>query len=136
MSEVLLTKRIEFAASHTYRNARWSEEKNRQVFGKLANPYGHGHNYLLEATVSGEVDKETGMAINIGDVKKAMQEIVKDFDHKNLNVDTHYFKGLIPTTENLALLLFRLLEKRLKGIRLIKVRVYEDEDLYVEVTDE
>ena len=135
MGKVLLTKRIEFAASHTYRNPLWSEEKNREVFGRLANPFGHGHNYLLEATVSGEVNQKTGMAINIGDLKEVLKDVVKEFDHKNLNVDTPYFKGKIPTTENLALQLFRLLEKKLVEIQLKKVRLYEDEDLYVEVTD-
>ena len=136
MGEVLLTKRIEFSASHTYRNTKWSEEKNREVFGKLSSPYGHGHNYLLEATVSGKVDQKTGMAINIGIVKVALKDVVREFDHKNLNVDTSYFREKIPTTENLAILLYELLAKRLEGIRLKKLRLYEDEDLYVEITDE
>ena len=136
MVDVLLTKRVEFAASHTYRNPHWSEEKNRKVFGKLASPYGHGHNYLLEATVTGEVNEKTGMAVNIGELKVALEDVLKDFDHKYLNVDTPYFKEMIPTTENLALLLFRLLEKKLEGIRLKRIRLYEDEDLYVDCVGE
>jgi 6-pyruvoyltetrahydropterin/6-carboxytetrahydropterin synthase len=131
----LLTKKMEFSASHRYWNPGWSEEKNREVFGKAAGPHGHGHNYSLEVTVEGEVDPGTGMIINLYDLKTIMKDVLKDFDHKHLNDDNPRFNGLIPTTENIARVLWDIFEERLGGdarCSLYRIRLYETPDLYVD----
>lgn len=131
----LLTKKMEFSASHRYWNPGWSEEKNREVFGKSAGPHGHGHNYSLEVTVEGEVDPRTGMIINLYDLKTIMKDVLEDFDHKHLNDDNPHFRDLIPTTENIARVLWDIFEGRLgdeESCRLYRIRLYETPDLYVD----
>jgi 6-pyruvoyltetrahydropterin/6-carboxytetrahydropterin synthase len=134
MSSVLLTKRIEFAAAHRYIKPEWDEAKNRAVFGPCYNPPAHGHNYIVEVTVAGEVDQKTGMVVNLFDLKRILLEVLEEFDHKNLNLDMPYFKDRIPTSENLARLLWTKLEMQKDIGTLHAIRLYEDEDLYAEVT--
>ncbi|MEW6543799.1 MAG: 6-carboxytetrahydropterin synthase [Nitrospirota bacterium] len=134
MAQVLLTKRIEFAAAHRYHNEAWDAARNRAVFGACNNEPGHGHNYLLEVTVGGEVDGRTGMVVNLYDLKRVLKQVLEAFDHKHLNLDTPYFTRSIPTTENLALVLWNLLAARAEIGRLVKVRLFEDDDLCAEVT--
>ncbi len=134
MASVLLTKRIEFSASHRYHNEAWDAARNRAVFGACNNAPGHGHNYLLEVTVSGEVDPHTGMVVNLFDLKRVLQEVLEDFDHNHLNLDTPYFKDAIPTTENIARVLWQRLETQKDIGRLHAIRLYEDEDLFADVT--
>jgi 6-pyruvoyltetrahydropterin/6-carboxytetrahydropterin synthase len=134
MSSVLLTKRIEFAAAHRYIKPEWDEAKNRAVFGPCYNPPAHGHNYMVEVTVVGEVDQKTGMVVNLFDLKRILLEVLEEFDHKNLNLDMPYFKDRIPTSENLARLLWTKLEIQKDIGTLHAIRLYEDEDLYAEVT--
>ena len=133
--KTLLTKRVEFSASHRYWNAKWSEEKNVEVFGKCTSKYGHGHNYLLEVTVEGEVDPDTGMIINLYELQPMISDVVKNFDHKFLNEDTPFFTDKIPTTENIASVLWDLMGSKLNGIprcSLYRIRLYETPDLFVE----
>ncbi|MBI4401965.1 MAG: 6-carboxytetrahydropterin synthase [Nitrospirae bacterium] len=134
MAQVLLTKRIEFAAAHRYHNEAWDSARNRAVFGACNNDPGHGHNYMLEVTVSGEVDRHTGMVINLFDLKRVIQEVLEEFDHNHLNLDTPYFQDAIPTTENIARVLWQRLETQKDIGRLHAVRLYEDEDLFADVT--
>lgn len=134
MSSVLLTKRIEFAAAHRYVRPEWDEAKNRAVFGACYNPPAHGHNYLLEVTVSGHVDPKTGMVINLFDLKRVLLAVIEEFDHKNFNLDMPYFKDRIPTSENVARLLWTKLDSQRDIGTLHSVRLCEDEDLYAEVT--
>lgn len=134
MPPVLLSKQIEFAAAHRYIRPEWDEAKNRAVFGPCYNPPAHGHNYMLEVTVSGEVDPKTGMVINLFDLKRVLLDILEEFDHKNLNLDMPYFKDRIPTSENLAAVLWTKLVAQRDIGTLHTVRLYEDEDLYAEVT--
>ena len=134
MASVLLTKRIEFSASHRYHNEAWDAARNRAVFGPCNNAPGHGHNYLLDVTVSGEVDQHTGMVVNLFDLKRVLQEVLEDFDHNHLNLDTPYFKDAIPTTENIARVLWQRLETQKDIGRLHAIRLYEDEDLFADVT--
>jgi 6-pyruvoyltetrahydropterin/6-carboxytetrahydropterin synthase len=134
MPPVFLTKRIEFAAAHRYVRPEWDEAKNRAVFGPCYNPPAHGHNYLLEVTVSGDVDPLTGMVINLFDLKRVLLTVIEEFDHKNLNLDMPYFKDRIPTSENLARVLWTKLESQRDIGRLHRIRLCEDEDLSAEVT--
>lgn len=134
MAPVLLTKRIEFAAAHRYIRPEWDEAKNRAVFGPCYNPPAHGHNYLLEVTVSGDVDPKTGMVINLFDLKRVLLAVIEEFDHKNLNLDLPYFQDRIPTSENLARVLWAKLEPQRDIGRLHTIRLFEDEDLSAEVT--
>ncbi|MDP1949269.1 MAG: 6-carboxytetrahydropterin synthase [Nitrospirota bacterium] len=134
MASVLLTKRIEFAAAHRYIKPEWDEAKNRAVFGLCYNPPAHGHNYMVEVTVLGEVDPKTGMVVNLFDLKRVLLDVLEEFDHKNLNLDMSYFTDRIPTSENLARLLWTKLELQKDIGTLHTIRLYEDEDLYAEVT--
>lgn len=134
MSLVLLTKRIEFAAAHRYIRTEWDEAKNRAVFGHCYNPPAHGHNYLLEVTVAGEIDPKTGMVVNLFDLKRVLLDMIEEFDHKNLNLDMPYFKDRIPTSENFAHVLWGKLATQQDIGALHALRLCEDEDLYAEVT--
>lgn len=136
MAPVLLTKRIEFAAAHRYVKPEWDEAKNRAVFGPCYNPPAHGHNYMLEVTVAGEVDPKTGMVINLFDLKRVLLAVIEEFDHKNFNLDMPYFKDQIPTSENIARVLWTKLESHKDIGTLHAIRLCEDEDLYAEVTAE
>jgi 6-pyruvoyltetrahydropterin/6-carboxytetrahydropterin synthase len=134
MSLVLLTKRIEFAAAHRYMRPEWDEAKNRAVFGHCYNPPAHGHNYLLEVTVAGEIDPKTGMVVNLFDLKRVLLDVIEEFDHKNLNLDMPYFKDLIPTSEKIAQVLWAKLATQKDIGTLHTLRLCEDEDLYAQVT--
>jgi 6-pyruvoyltetrahydropterin/6-carboxytetrahydropterin synthase len=136
MPSVRLTKRIEFAASHRYDKPEWDEAKNRARFGACYNEPGHGHNYMLEVTVSGEIDGRTGMVVNLFDLKRVLLQVLEEFDHKHLNLDMPYFKNDVPTSENLARVLWNKLEMQRNIGALQAIRLYEDEDLYAEVTAE
>ncbi len=134
MSSVLLTKRIEFAAAHRYARAEWDDQKNRTVFGRCYNPPAHGHNYLLDVTVSGPIDPKTGMVVNLFDLKRVLLDVLEEFDHKNLNLDMPYFKDRIPTSENFAHVLWTKLAAQRDIGTLHTLRLCEDEDLYAEIT--
>ncbi|MGH7884635.1 MAG: 6-pyruvoyl trahydropterin synthase family protein [Thermodesulfobacteriota bacterium] len=131
----LITKRVEFSASHRYWNPNLSEKENFEIFGKSSYESGHGHNFSLEVTVEGEVDENTGMIINLFDLKRFINDVLLEFDHKNLNSDTPYFKNIIPTPENICRVLWDLLKKRISvnnNCTLYKIRLHETEDLYVD----
>ena len=135
MTETLLTKRIEFAAAHRYHNEAWDAATNRRVFGACNNEPGHGHNYLLEVTIAGPVDRHTGMVVNLFDLKVVLQQVLEEFDHKHLNLDTPYFSTIIPTTENIASVLWGKLADRSADIgRLERLRLYEEDDLWADLT--
>lgn len=133
---VSISKKFEFSASHRYWRDDWPKEKNFEHFDLCTSPYGHGHNYELHVTVSGPIDPDTGMIINLTLLKKAVNEILENFDHKYLNMDTPYFKDKIPTTENIALELFKQINGKITkpgGLQLQQIRLYERHDLYVDV---
>lgn len=98
-----ITRTFHFCAGHRLFRPEWSDERNREVFGPCSNPAGHGHNYTLEVSVSGEVDPETGMIMNLRELKETVgEQVIKDVDHKSLNVDVPWMRGVIPTTERFA----------------------------------
>src|SRR5271165_3347776 len=130
---IYLTRKCEFSASHYYHNANWTEEENRRIFGKCANLNGHGHNYTLEVTVKGEVDPKTGFVVDLKELKDILnREVIDAFDHRHLNKEVVEFARQIPTTENLAVAIWKRLEKQLHVARLHRVRVYELPDLFVD----
>ena len=125
-----ITRRASFAAAHRLYRQDWDEARNFQVFGKCANPGGHGHNYVLEVTVAGNVDAETGMIADLTWIKEVMQERVIDLaDHRNLNTDVEFLRGLNPTAENLAICCWRQLQEAIAArARLVRVRIIETEN--------
>jgi 6-pyruvoyltetrahydropterin/6-carboxytetrahydropterin synthase len=128
MSESLkveLGRRYRFAASHRLHTDKLTEEENARVFGKCANPYGHGHNYVLEISVSGDVDPATGMIANLADLDSFVErEVLELFDHHSLNEDVAAFRETVPTTENLCIEIFERLKSFPKA-KLERVRMQE-----------
>lgn len=122
---VICTKTFGFSAAHRLHSEALSEEENRAVFGKCNNPHGHGHNYTLEVTIQGEVDPRSGELMNARLLEAVVhQEVIERFDHKHLNEEVAEFRGLNPTGENIAKVVWDLLRPRL-GERLVKVGVWE-----------
>ena len=118
---VLLTRKIEFSASHRY------------VFGKCNNPHGHGHNYTLEVAVAGEPDPVTGMVLDLSELKKILErEVMQRMDHRHLNVEVPELAGQIPTCENVARVIWKLLEPKITQGKLHRVRLYESPDLFAD----
>jgi 6-pyruvoyltetrahydropterin/6-carboxytetrahydropterin synthase len=120
-----LTRRYIFSASHRLHSDELSDEQNHATYGKCNNPYGHGHNYALEVTVSGQVNPQTGMVCNLADLDNAVRhEILGRFDHENLNVRQE-FARVVPTTENLGAVIFNILKQSFTAAHLEKVRLEE-----------
>lgn len=133
MSIVTITRLVRFNAAHRVFNPAWSDERNEATFGKCSNPNWHGHNYTLEITVEGSVNPDTGYVIDLGEVKRiAEEELVRHLDHKNLNLDVPFMQGTIPTTENLVLACWRVLAPKLAPARLVRLKLWETENHYVE----
>ena len=130
---IYLTRKAEFSASHYYHNPEWTPEENQRVFGKCANLNGHGHNYTLEVTVAGEVDAVTGFVIDLTLLKNILnREVLDDFDHRHLNKEVPEFAHHVPTSENLAVAIWKRLDAHLHPARLHRVRLYEQPDLFVD----
>jgi len=114
---VYLTRRYRFSAGHRLHNDAFSPEENRRVYGKCNNPSGHGHNYLLEVTVKGPIDRATGMVIDLATLDATVADrVLEKFDHKNLNVDVENFRNQVPTTENLCREIYSLLRISLENL--------------------
>ena len=131
---IYLSRREHFNAAHKLAVPGWSEEKNREVFEECANPNYHGHNFVLYVTIKGEPDPTTGMLMNVKELSKVIKEkVIQKLDHKNLNLDVDFLQGMNPTTENLAIGIWKQLENAFSGdIRLHCVQIYETENHYVE----
>ncbi len=129
---IYITRRLEFCASHRLYNPEFSDEKNEATFGLCNNPNGHGHNYVLEVTVKGEVAPETGMVLDLKALKKLInEEVVSKVDHKNLNVDVDFLEGVIPTAENIAIHIWNILEPKIESGTLHEVKLFESERNFV-----
>ncbi len=129
---IYITRRLEFCASHRLYNPEFSDEKNETIFGLCNNPNGHGQNYVLEVTVKGEVDPQTGMVLDLKSLKKLInEEIINKVDHKNLNVDVDFLKEVIPTAENIAIHFWNILEPKIENGKLHEVKLFESERNYV-----
>ena len=124
-----VTRTVYFCAAHRLYNPDWSDDQNFEVYGKCSNPGGHGHNYTLKVSISGNFDEKTGMVINVTKLRDILKkEIVEKYDHKNLN-DVDDFKNTVPTMEVIALRISKNLEKPFSevGIKLAKLKLSESE---------
>jgi len=135
MKTVYITRKETFNAAHKLFREEWSEAKNWEVFGKCSNKNWHGHNYTLFVTVKGVPNEETGFVINLKELSKLVKsEIVDHIDHKNMNVDVDFLKGIIPTTENVIIKIWNKLEQPIRevGGELAKINLMETENNFVE----
>jgi 6-pyruvoyltetrahydropterin/6-carboxytetrahydropterin synthase len=120
-----LTRRYWFAASHRLHSDAMSEDQNRATYGKCNNPYGHGHNYGVEITVSGQVDPQTGMVCNLADLDSFVRDqVIERFDHQNLNA-MQEFEQLVPTSENLCEIIYDIVKRGFRAAHLEKVKLQE-----------
>lgn len=134
-----MTRRMKFCAAHRYYNPAWDEARNEAEFGGCTRV--HGHNYVLEASVAGPVDPRTGMLMSVSDLKAILdEEVRKPFDHRQLEKDTPGLQGRVPTSENLVRAIWARVAPRVLGAgegqyRLARLRLFETEDLFVEIGD-
>ena len=137
MPTVYVIRREHFNAAHRLHNPSRSDEWNQRVFGKCNNPNWHGHNYVLEVTVAGEPDPETGYVIDLGDLKRIINErVISRVDHKNLNLDVDFMQGIMPSTENFVVAIWKELEPAIPSGRLHRIRLHETEKNVAEYTGE
>jgi len=134
MAEIVyITRRETFAAAHRLFKPELSEEENFKLFGKCSNPNWHGHNYTLEVVIAGEVDRDTGFVMDLQELKEIMKKnIIENVDHKNLNIDTNFMKGIIPTSENIVLAIWNELKNKINKGKLYSVKLFETENNYFE----
>lgn len=136
MAYAYLTRRVHFNAAHRYHRPEWDDERNRAVFGACNNPHGHGHNYVLEVTVRGEIDPETGFSVDLTALDALLRrEVIDRLDHQHLNhaVDAFAHGRLVPTTENiLAYLWPRIAAGMPEGAVLVRLRLHEDPTFFVD----
>ena len=136
---MLITRKVEFSASHVCRNPQLSDDENRELFGMAANPHGHGHNYVVEVSLRGDPDPVTGMVLDLKELKEILNEqVVTPYDHRFLNYEVPPFDRVVPTTENIARDIWRRLAPKLcnETRRLHSIRVYETPDLYVDYSED
>ncbi len=137
MPLVYVTRRLHFSAAHRLHSDQLDAATNAEVYGQCNNPLGHGHNYVLEVTVYGEPDAKTGMVIDLKTLKAVVQKEVIDLvDHKHLNLEVAFLKGITPTAENIAVGIWKLLENKIPGARLYQIRLFETERNMVEYRGE
>ena len=134
MPRVKVTRRVHFCAAHRLGRDDWSAEENRRVFGDCSNPNWHGHNYELDVTVAGEIDPETGFVYDLKALRDAVeQSVVADVDHRNLNLDVEWMRGVNPTTENLVVAIWERLRSTLpRGVALERLVLWETPRNWVE----
>jgi 6-pyruvoyltetrahydropterin/6-carboxytetrahydropterin synthase len=135
IKQMLITRKVEFSASHICRNPRLSDRENEALYGAEANPRGHGHNYVVEVSLEGEPDPVTGMVMDLKELKEILRARVLDcYDHRFLNYEVPPFDRVVPTPENIARDIWARLESPLSGERwrLRRVRVAETPDFWVE----
>ncbi len=134
---VYLTRREQFAAAHRLFKPELSDEENLKLFGKCSNPNWHGHNYVLEVVVAGEVNPDTGFVMDLKDLKEIVREnVISKVDHKNLNVETEFMKGKIATSENIVIAIWNELVDKITHGKLYSVKLYETENNYFEYKGE
>ena len=137
MAKMYLTRREIFSASHILWNKELSDAQNFELYDKCANPNGHGHNFILEVTVAGDIKGESGFALDFKKLKHLLRtEIIEKVDHKHLNYDVDFLKDIIPTAENIVRAFWRVLEPKSKEAKLYSIRLRETENNIVEYRGE
>jgi 6-pyruvoyltetrahydropterin/6-carboxytetrahydropterin synthase len=137
MPNVTVTRRLHFNAAHRVHNPALSDAENDRIFGKCNNPNWHGHNYVLEVSVKGPIEERTGYVLDLSTVKEIVtREVVDKIDHKNFNLDVEFMHGIIPTSENIVVNIWRILQARLAPARLTRIRLWESENNMVEYEGE
>ncbi|MCD9013902.1 6-pyruvoyl trahydropterin synthase family protein [Parachryseolinea silvisoli] len=131
--KIKVSRKEHFNAAHRLFNAAWSDEQNQRVFGKCNNPNYHGHNYELVVSLVGEPDADTGYVYDLKELSDLIQEhVLRKFDHRNLNLDLAEFKGINPTAENIALVIWKILRAQIDSKFDLKITLYETERNFVE----
>ena len=137
MPIVTVTRRLRFNAAHRVHNPALSDAENSALYGKCNNPNWHGHNYVLEVSVTGPVDERTGYVVDLGKLRAIVErEVLDEMDHRNMNVDVPIMRGINPTAENIVLAIWRALESRVAPGRLARLKLWETENNYVEYSGE
>ncbi len=130
---IYVTKRLTFSSSHRLHNPNFSDEWNKETFDKCNNPNGHGHNYVLEVTIAGEPNPDTGYVIDLKALKKIIEKTIIDLvDHKHLNSDVEFMQNIIPSVENIAIAFWNELKGNIPNGKLNKIKIWETENSYVE----
>ena len=133
MPIVTVTRRLRFNAAHRVHNPELSDEENRRLFGKCNNPNWHGHNYVLEVSLTGPIDERTGYVVDLGQLKKIVEhELIEQVDHRNMNVDVPFMRGINPTAENIVVACWRVIEPHVAPARLTRLVLHETENNWVE----
>ena len=131
--KIKVSRKEHFNSAHRLFNPAWTDEKNQQVFGKCSNPNFHGHNYELVVSVTGDPDLETGYVYDLKVLSDMIREhVLIKFDHKNLNLDSEYFRNLNPTAENIAVVIWQILREKIDRKLELKITLYETERNFVE----
>lgn len=134
---VYVTRREVFSAAHRLFNPDFSDEENDRIYDKCNNTFGHGHNYILEVTISGKINPATGYVIDLKKLKKIIKENIINFlDHKHLNYEVEFLKGTIPTSENLTVAIWNILKNKIDEGNLFSIKLYETENNYFEYRGE
>ncbi|MBU0475932.1 MAG: 6-carboxytetrahydropterin synthase [Bacteroidetes bacterium] len=134
---VYVTRREVFSASHRLTNQELSDDENIEIYDKCNNPYGHGHNYTLEVVVAGNINPKTGYVIDLKKLKKIIKsKVISKVDHHHFNFDVDFMKGIIPTTENIAIGIWKLLVNEITEGKLYSVKLFETENNYIEYKGE
>ncbi|MCZ8205898.1 6-carboxytetrahydropterin synthase [Gemmatimonas sp.] len=137
MPIVTVTRRLRFNAAHRVHNPALSDAENTRLFGKCNNPNWHGHNYELEVSVRGPVDERTGYVIDLGQLRDVVdRHVIDETDHRNFNIDVPYTQGINPTTENVVVAMWRVLAPAIAPAQLVRLRLWETENNYVDYEGE
>ena len=133
MPNVTVTRRLMFNAAHRVHNPALSDEENTALFGKCNNPNWHGHNYTLDVSVTGPIDERTGYVIDLAKLKAVVtREVIDKVDHKNFNIEVDFMRGVIQTTENIVVAMWRVIEPAIRPATLTKLVLWETTNNYVE----
>lgn len=137
MPRVRVSRRVHFSAAHRLHNPEFSDSRNREIFGLCNNPNWHGHNYELDITVEGEIDPATGYVLDLKRLRDLVERaVLEDVDHRNLNLDVPWMEGIIPSTENLVVAIWRRLAPEIPEGRLVRLVLWETPRNFVEYTGE
>ncbi len=133
MAQVIISRRLHFNAAHRVHNPALSDQENAALFGKCNNPNWHGHNYTLDVSVTGAIAERTGYVLDLAQLRDIVtREVIDKVDHRNFNLDVDFMQGIIPTSENIVVEFWKVLEPALRPARLTRLVLWETENNYVE----